>query len=132
MSAQDAVADRVEGSVPDPVTRSGQKIADSLDHLLRRFICESEKQNRTRWNSLLEQPGHTISEGAGFSAAGSRDHQGGAWGRLNCSELLLIEGGGKINAANRPYRVQCIGACHVDYSEATLMELIWALDSLSP
>jgi hypothetical protein len=46
--------------------------------------------------------------------------------------LLLVESGGKINAACRCRRVQCVGTGHVDYSEATLMELIWELESLSP
>ncbi len=76
--AQQPGTERVESADPGVVkskSLADQEVADPLFHLRGCLVCESYSQNRASWNSLLDQMGNSIGDGACFARARARQDQ---------------------------------------------------------
>ena len=119
MSAEDAVANRVECAAPESIGSAGDEGVHTLRHFTRGFVRESEEEDGAGGNALFEYPSHAVGQCACFSTASAGNDQRRAAGGGHSGELLLVEfrrivdtarGGGR--------RLQCIGAGHAGFSFA--------------
>ena len=97
MTAQDPVADRVEGAVPESLRGSGQKIVHPLNHFAGGFVGEGEQEDLAGPVTLFEKPCDPIGEGACLAASRSRDHQMRSRPGGDRGQLLGIECPGEID-----------------------------------
>ena len=119
MSAEDAVADRVECAAPESIGRSGDECVHPLGHFTRGFVCKSEEQDGAGGNALFQNPSHAVGQCACFSAARPGNDQRGPAGGCHSGELLLVELRGIVDAAGGGRRcLQCVGASHAGFSFA--------------
>ena len=90
MASQHSIADRVKRPAPNPAGIDRQQVRHSIEHLPSGFVGEREQQNISRIDSVLEQVGHAIGQGARFARAGPGDDQLRAGLGGDGCELLLI------------------------------------------
>ena len=98
MAAEDAVADRVEGAAPDAVGIRTEQFGDPAGHFPRGFVGESEEEDFPGLDPVLEQPGHTVDEGARLAAARPGNDEGAAARGGHGGELLLVQLGRVVDA----------------------------------
>ena len=98
MAAENAVANRVEGAAPDAVGLRTEQFGDPAGHFPRGLVGEGEEEDFPRLDPVLEQPGHTVNQGARLAAACAGDDQGSTTRRGHGRKLLLVQLGCVINA----------------------------------
>jgi len=98
MAAQDAVADRVESASPDAVGIRTEQFGDPAGHFPRGFVGKSEEKDFPWLDPVLEQPGHTVDEGARLAAARPGNDEGAAPRGGHGGELLLVQLGHIVDA----------------------------------
>ena len=119
VSAEDAVADRVECAAPEPIGGAGDECVHPLGHFTRGFVRESEEQDGAGGHALFQNPSHAVGQCACLSTPGTGNDQRRTTGRCHSSKLLLVEFRGIVDAAGGGRRrLQCVGAGHAGFSFA--------------
>ncbi len=91
VTAQDAVADGMEGAAPKGGEFAAEEAADAEHHFFGGFVGKGEEEDALRGDALFEQEGGAIGESARFARAGARDDQGRAGRGGNCGSLLAVQ-----------------------------------------
>ena len=73
--AQEDVGGGVEGAAHHPAAALAGQLAGAPEHLLGGPAGEGEQQDRFRQDTLFEQVGHAVDQGAGLAAAGAGNDQ---------------------------------------------------------
>ena len=97
VATEDAVADTVEGSTPQPACPAWQEGIDPLHHLAGGLVREGQQQNILGSDGILEQIGHPVGQRARLAAARSRQHKRLARRRGHRCQLLRVQFRSKIN-----------------------------------
>ena len=92
VTAQHAMREAVEGSDPERIRRHAEKRLDPPAHLGRSLVRERDCHQAVRRDAVLDdQPGCTMREDAGFSAAGTGEDEHGPDRRRHGGALLVVQ-----------------------------------------
>src|SRR5438552_5479639 len=91
----------MKGAAPETARIDWQQVHDTVEHLAGGFVRESEKEDVARIDSILEQVGDAISQGARLAGAGAGNDEKRPRRRRDRSILLRVQVTRVIDADRR-------------------------------
>ena len=104
VASKHAIADGVKRPAPESAGVERQEVGDAVEHLPRGFVGESEEEDVSRVDAVLEQVGDAVGEGARLARAGAGDDEKRTRRRGHRGVLLLVQFARVIDADRRAGR----------------------------